>query len=204
MPKKNLNPLERAPRLTVKVTQENIVESMGRDSSHCMIAEAVRQAHPDASFVSVDTQTIRFSVRGAGHDGEGRRYTYLTPRIAQLAIVDFDQGNGPDEPFQFQLQGGQVTAMGRGSAYKGRAASSEGQQAAQRKAVQVMNDGRPKKGSAPLSTGTLVDNEGGGNNVPSRVGGRTPPLGGKKNKDGEVTHVPFARRRAFGLRALGR
>src|SRR5688572_22178065 len=76
----------RAPRVIVNVTQEMIDRSMVKDSSHCMIAETVRAAVPSAQYVAVDIQTIRFS------DPKRRlRYTYLTPRIAQVPIVQFDQ-----------------------------------------------------------------------------------------------------------------
>ena len=79
----------------ISVSRETIERATQRDSRHCMIAEAIRDARPDAQFVSVDIQTIRFSI-----PFKRIRCTYLTPRIAQLALVRFDQGRSL-EPFQF-------------------------------------------------------------------------------------------------------
>jgi hypothetical protein len=91
-----------APRFDVTITTALIVQSEKRDSSHCMIADGVKLARPKARFVSVDIQTIRFSEKG-------KRYVYLTPRRAQVALVRFDQGL-PTEAFKFQLRNGQSTS----------------------------------------------------------------------------------------------
>lgn len=97
----------KAPKLTVRVTKEVMDHSRQRDSSHCMIAMAIRDALPAASSIAVDIQTIRFSLP------EKRiRCTYLTPRMAQVAIIEFDQGRMPD-PFSFKLAGAHVTSMYR-------------------------------------------------------------------------------------------
>jgi hypothetical protein len=89
----------RAPTLVVAVSKSQIDDSTRKDSSHCMIAEALKLSVKSAGkpitegTVSVDLQTIRYT------DPErGLRYTYLTPRIAQVALVNFDQGR-PVEPF---------------------------------------------------------------------------------------------------------
>jgi hypothetical protein len=95
------------PRVDVNVTKPIMDLSKGRNSSHCMIAEALRDARPDAASISVDLQTIRFSL-----PNRRLRYTYLTPRIAQLALIKFDQGQMP-EPFSFSLKGAHVTSMFR-------------------------------------------------------------------------------------------
>ena len=97
-----------APKITVDVTREIIDQAEQRDSAHCMVAEAVKQAFPRASKISVDVQTIRFT-----DPDLGRRYAYLTPRRAQYAIVDFDAGR-PTEPFRLQLRGGSVTRSAAG------------------------------------------------------------------------------------------
>lgn len=89
-------------KFIIDVTQEVIDDSIQRDSSHCMIAEAVKRAVPDAGFVSVDLQTIRFT-----HKKLRRRYIFLTPRRGQVELIKFDQGIKP-EPFSMQLQRGQV------------------------------------------------------------------------------------------------
>lgn len=96
----------RAPQVTVVVTPEIIQEAVERHSGHCVIADAVRRTVPEASHVSVDLQTVRFTDKS-----KGLRYTYLTPRRAQVCLVKFDQGVLP-EPFEIRLNGGHVTAAG--------------------------------------------------------------------------------------------
>lgn len=159
----------RGPRLKVKITAELIELAKVRDSSHCMIAEAVRDVFPPAAHISVDIQTIRFSI-----PDRGIRCTYLTPRIAQVGIVDFDQGETP-KPFSFQLIGAQVTRMlRRAKSQVAPRPRSEAQKAAVAKATAVL---RPDPGNRV---------------VPDKIGGRTPPLS------------RYAHRREFGLRALRR
>jgi hypothetical protein len=81
-----------------------------------MIADAIKEAIPNAQSVAVDLVTIRWTdpVREL-------RYIYLTPRRAQLALIDFDRGVVP-KPFDVQLAGAAqvVRAMWhrRGSAVK--------------------------------------------------------------------------------------
>src|SRR5437773_7361451 len=109
MPKGSENMVVRrspkSPRVIVKVTPDIIRQSVTADSSHCMIAEALRTAVPTAHQIAVDVQTIRFS------DPKRRlRYVYLTPRIAQVPLLQFDQGILP-EPFEFWLRGAQVVRM---------------------------------------------------------------------------------------------
>lgn len=101
------------PRLTINVTQELIDKSTVKDSSHCMIAEAVKEAFPKARHVAVDLATIRFT-----DPGVGLRYIYLTPRHVQEALLDFDQGVKP-EPFSLQIRAAQTLPSGTGK--KGRA-----------------------------------------------------------------------------------
>ena len=96
----------RCPRIQIEVTEKEIQEALPRDSGHCMIADAVRVACPTAKSISVDLQTIRWTDLA-----KRLRYTYLTPRVAQVALVKFDQGIAP-EPFVFRLKQGQVTTAG--------------------------------------------------------------------------------------------
>jgi hypothetical protein len=94
-----------SPKLDIEVTQEHIDEAVPRNSSHCMIAQAIKSAIPGVTGVAVDLQTIRFS------DPSRRiRYIYLTPRNAQQALVDWDMGVKP-EPFVVKLQAAQVNKM---------------------------------------------------------------------------------------------
>ena len=159
----------KAPQVLVTIRQKEIDESTKKDSGHCMIAEALKLSVEGATGVSVDLQTIRFSdpiLR--------RRYTYLTPRIAQLALVDFDQGRKPP-PFSFKLRGGAVTAM-------------------------AGTVGKSNRNGALHPTGkkTLVRSRRSTGTVSEIVGGKTPPVGALASSP----HA--GRRREFGLRALGR
>jgi murein DD-endopeptidase MepM/ murein hydrolase activator NlpD len=73
-------------RVTIQVTADDIATAIPKDSGHCAIADAIARQIPGAKRVSVDLQTIRWS------DAD-TRYTYLTPRAAQLFLLAFDQGN---------------------------------------------------------------------------------------------------------------
>jgi hypothetical protein len=94
-----------SPKITVPVTEEIIASAIPRDSGHCMVADAVRAMRPDAIFVAVDIQTIRFTEAG-------RRYVYLTPRTVIQALLDFDHGDKP-EPFTFRLRNAHVMQAGK-------------------------------------------------------------------------------------------
>ena len=84
-------------RIALEVTQEIITNAIRSDSSHCVIADALQAAVPDARRVSVDLATIRFS-----DPISRKRYVYLTPAAAQAVLVNFDQGINP-EPFTLLL-----------------------------------------------------------------------------------------------------
>jgi hypothetical protein len=87
---------------TIRVTDEIITQATARDSSHCMIAEAVKASIPGVARVSVDLQTIRFTK-------DGKRYTFLTPRRGQEVLIDFDQGRRPEAAFDLRIRQPQVT-----------------------------------------------------------------------------------------------
>lgn len=91
-----------SPRVVVTVSAAEIEHSVRRNSSHCMIAEAVKRCQPGATGISVDLQTVRWT-----NPAKGLRYIYLTPRAAQVALIDYDQGQHP-KPFSFVLSGGQT------------------------------------------------------------------------------------------------
>lgn len=90
--------LTRPRAVTVNVTQTFIDHAEARNSDHCMIADAIRAALPDAKAVSVDLMTIRLT-----DPVKRQRYVYLTPRPIQLALIHFDQGDHA-APFSFQLK----------------------------------------------------------------------------------------------------
>lgn len=91
------------PRVTVVVTPEIINTSTRAHSSHCMIADAIKMAVPNATRVAVDISTCRFT-----DPTKGLRYVYLTPRVAQEALVDFDEGSAVT-PFSVTLKNAHVT-----------------------------------------------------------------------------------------------
>jgi hypothetical protein len=80
-------------RLEVEITAEVIEAATRADSSHCMIADAIKAQVPGAERIAVDLQSIRYTDRK-----RGVRYLYLTPARAQVALLRFDQGETV-EPF---------------------------------------------------------------------------------------------------------
>ena len=149
----------RAPQVIVEITDEVIDEAIPRDSSHCMIADALKALVPGASKVAVDLQTIRFSDLK-----KGLRYTYLTPRVAQVALIKFDQGLKP-EPFAFRLRGGQVTRAGR---VKRETKPLSEKQMQQRKDA-------ASKVKESLGKTQLAQRHAGSGRIPDRIGGQPPP-----------------------------
>ena len=144
-----------SPRITVNVTKDIIARSEARDSGHCMIAEAIKEAVPNAQNISVDLQTCRYSdpVRRV-------RLVYLTPRAAQVALVMFDLGKHGD-PFTMVLRNAQVVKMGDPKAL------------------------RPKSRTPAMPEGTESELRrpvgGSQNEVPVVVGGKTPPTAALSN-----------------------
>lgn len=146
---------QRAPRVSIRVKQVHIDTAVPKHSSHCMIADAIKEAVPNAGKVSVDLQTIRWS-----DYGKGLRYTFLTPRPASVALVQFDQGVKP-KPFSFRLRGALVTTL------------------------KTKGDGKRKSihkfGPRHLS----ISNADQGNGlIPDVIGGRPPPKFGTRREFG--------------------
>lgn len=181
---------KRAPQARLEITKEMIDSAIARDSSHCMIADSVKSTFPKARCISVDLATIRFS-----DPEKGLRYTYLTPRIAQVHIVNWDQGRAT-EPFSFMLRGAQVNRAGGGKMEGPKRSHGKREMTPlQKEALEKANLSRAEHAQADRVSlkepGSNTNGE-----VPIRIGGKTPPL--QMGKD----NVPFSRRRAFGLRAL--
>lgn len=176
-------PSKKQPRrFHVFVTQPLIDQSIGRDSSHCMIAESIRASVPGSQNIAVDLQTIRFTM-----PERGQRFTFLTPRVAQRNLLYLDQGQRDMlQPYEFSLYNGQVTQANPKKTARQRSAA---QMAASHANIAKAQEGRQRA--------RLVGQTG---NVPDKIGGRTPPMG--TVSDGHGGRVPFSRRRVFGLRAL--
>jgi hypothetical protein len=94
-------------RVTISLTQEHIDTSMRANSSHCAGVSAIRTCIPDATFVSADLQTVRFSRNGC-------RYVCLTPHILQDFIIGYDQGNSEAvKPINFTLKPAFISKAGK-------------------------------------------------------------------------------------------
>lgn len=164
---------KRSPRVDIKVTQDIIDRSTQRDSSHCMIAEALQKAVPQAKYISVDLATIRFTDLAAG-----QRYIYLTPRNAQAALLAFDQGEKV-EPFGIRIESAHVLTTG--NARKARASLEPSTRGGG--TIPTRRDGvAPPLGPLP---------------------GGAPRRRQGKGKDGAgAGNTRTGRRREFGLRAI--
>lgn len=188
-----------SPRLTFTVTTDMIEESKARHSGHCMIAETIKQTYPHLRGVTADLATIRAS------DPEKRlRYIYLTPRNAQLALIEFDRGIVP-EPFTVTLwRAAQITRNAQWDRTRGGGINSPSPRPTPRPTAQS-----PK---LPSLGPKRTQREGGGSgSIPTVIGGAPPPMGlllgraiGDAHGDNGAYYDPTnkARRRAFGIRML--
>lgn len=187
--------------IRIQVTQDQIDYAVPRNSSHCMIADAVKTSVPLADHVSVDLQTIRFS-----RPDIRKRYIYLTPRVAQLALVNWDAGIKPP-PFSFRLSSPHIINM-----YPAKPKRTEGDN----ESVVDNAEGprtRPYRPMSEEGKKVISDNmkenfrqqkafmvalgTAGQRHIPEVEGGVAEPM--MRDKDTKTT---FSRRRAFGLRGL--
>jgi hypothetical protein len=76
-----------SPKLSITITDEAYDTAVKSNSGACLIADAIKNQHPELVNVSVDMATIR-----ATDLKRGVRYTYLTPEQAQYVLLAFDQG----------------------------------------------------------------------------------------------------------------
>lgn len=141
------------PRVKVNVTADFIKDSIAANSHKCMISEAIKVAYPNATSVSTDMATIRFSDLDKGH-----RYVYVTPLSAAIALIAYDEGKKPN-PFAFVLKNAHVTKAGVSSKQKER-------ESKKRKAKITSN--------IP-SRAILVGGDPSSGNLPRKIGGRRPP-----------------------------
>lgn len=89
-------------QLKVRVTSGNISYAKKGDSRRCMIANALQQVIPNAKYIIVDAQSIRYT-----DPKTHMRHVYLTPANAQRALIAFDKG-ATVKPFQFAASTGYV------------------------------------------------------------------------------------------------
>lgn len=193
---RNVKPLpRRLPYVLVKVDQDHIDRSMPERSSSCMIAESIKDLVPESTYVSVDLHTIRWS-----DPGKQCRYEYLTPRVAQIALLKFDRGI-PVKPFEFRLRGGRIIRSYFGKSHRParaeRMAAAAARDEMESLAAEVAGESRPKgakkryvsqnvrRGKAELFDGRDA------RTPPVVVGGRPTPH-----------FIRYGAVRKFGLRAL--
>jgi hypothetical protein len=93
----------------ISVLQRHFDEAMQKNSSHCAIAFAIRDAVPSARRISVDLQTLRWTDKN-----KGVRYVFLTPAVAQHSvIIPFDQGDREAcKPVTFRMKPAWVCKSG--------------------------------------------------------------------------------------------
>jgi hypothetical protein len=72
----------------IEVTHFDIEQAVRETTAYCVVATAIGRVIPEATFIQVETQTIRFS-----RSDLGERWVYLTPRAVQEYIVAFDAGD---------------------------------------------------------------------------------------------------------------
>ena len=79
----------------IDINQDDIDRATRNNSGRCVVATAIARSIEGARKVSIDLQTIRFTV------GD-ERYIYLTPPAASGYVVAFDAGDTL-HPFAFRL-----------------------------------------------------------------------------------------------------
>lgn len=190
-PRKNLRE-EFAPsvwehgRCEISVLQKHIDEALRANSSHCAIAFAIRDAIPDATFIAVDLQTIRWS-----NPKRGVRYCFLTPTIAQHdVIIPFDQGE-ECKPVTFKMKPAFITRIGEKRNHTPEPDQLKGTglkvaEEPERRLIPYAGKEKPEPRKRRAISATKPDGS-----IPVTLGGKLPP-------------VSVLARREFGLRALRR
>lgn len=128
---------------TILISQEGIATAEQESSSHCVIAEAIKQQIPGVKQVAVDLATIRWT-----EPDKGKRYIFLTPRIAQIALMNFDLGHHI-QPFELELRPAQI--------FNARRPKEPNSPRKKREAVQLKS---PSTGAVPVIHGGKAPPEG--------------------------------------------
>jgi hypothetical protein len=195
------------PKQVIRVTQDLIDGAKREDSSHCMIAEALKVALPEATHISVDLATIRYTDRK-----RRRRIMILTPPPAQVGLLMFDQADPNLVPFEFNLPApAQIVAMQtppkKALTTHPKADTSTSSRAKRRSsgvATKADTSARRKRQMPTLGPTN-------GKKIPAKLGGTLPPLGSlrggqaARNKTGgAAANYTAGRLRQYGLRMMGR
>ena len=173
--------LPAAPAAEVTITPRMARAAEQKNSSHCAIAEAIKLLYPWATGIAVDLQTIRFS-----DPKKVLRYVYLTPRVAQQYIVDFDRGE-TTAGLSFKLRRGHVMPMKRKSANE--AAGERTRYLEKKDTPEYKKASENIRLREKLRHSVLHDRGRGPHSLPDPFGGAPPPI------------AP-GRRREFGIRGL--
>ena len=196
------------PKQVIRVTQDLIDGAKREDSSHCMIAEALKVALPEATHISVDLATIRYTDRK-----HQRRVMILTPPPAQVGLLMFDQADPDLVPFEFNLPAPAQIVQMRKRPKTDTSISPKGE----RRPSKVDTSTRSKVDtSSPKKRQRAILGPTNGKKIPPKLGGTLPPLGSlrggqaardkpMKNKTGAAAaNYTAGRLRQYGLRMLGR
>ena len=174
-------------RCEISVEQKHLDEALRANSSHCAIAFAIRDAIPDATFIAVDLQTIRWS-----NPKRGVRYCFLTPTVAQHDVISpFDQGE-ECKPVTFKMKPAFITRIGakRNHTPEPEQLKGTGLKVADEPAPEPERPLIPYAGKEPRKRRAISATKPDGS-IPVTLGGKLPP-------------VSVLARREFGLRALRR
>jgi hypothetical protein len=170
----------------ISVSRETIERATQRDSRHCMIAEAIKEAHPSWEAITVDLATARWT-----NPRTKKRYICLTPNEGRNAIIAFD-GGLPVEPFDLSFRAVQITPIRdrEKGANRGRAQ------------VQVSTSGQHTiTGGTPIPMGHLAGGVQSSEQVARTARKRNPV---KKDEELGVLEVSSGKYRQYGLGQLAR
>jgi hypothetical protein len=175
--------------MKVVVTEEIAERACQRDSQHCMIAEAIKEAHPEFHHILVDLQTIRWTDPNAR--GGPKRVVCFTPRAAAQALISFDRGE-PVGGFEFTANYLQRTPAREGTRGRRKFGKHEGQLVIE--------------GGTPVPTAHLRGSSESGRSTPGNRKRRDATAAERQRKVevGELSNVEASstRFRQYGLRLL--
>lgn len=171
-----MNVGERPTQLTVRVRKEHIADAVARDSNKCAIAQAIKDAYPRFSRISVDIATIRVS-----DHSRGLRAMYFTPPVLQNFILNFDRGNKANlKPLVTRCVAGHVVPISK---------DTPEEKAKKRVKYAKLKVKQAKRSKAVRARLKMLKQNGGPGRVPVVSGGKLPP-------------VAQGKFRTFGLRTL--
>lgn len=161
MAKQKHNPLNARNLPPIIISEEVINNAVQKDSSHCLIADAIREALPQVQRVAVDLATIRFT-----DPVSNRRFIYLTPAPLQRLLIDFDRGVHPGAYADKAIRLGRPAQIVRS---------------------RIVNRKQQADGTASEATDprhVVFPHGSDSGNGPTIIGGKTPPLAALSNRRG--------------------